>query len=105
MQINERGNTSVLTSTLHAYHQPGDVRVSDKYTDLISDLGNKKEQPTKTFVQALRGSLLAKLVSLILQGWRGNMIVEINKKDYEIECKECEYDVIGRIVLQKGDTP
>lgn len=34
-----------------------------------------------------------------------NIIVKIDEKDYEKECMECQYDVIRRILLQKGDRP
>lgn len=35
----------------------------------------------------------------------GNVIVEIDKMNYKKECKECQDDVIGRIISQKGDKP
>lgn len=67
----------------------------------------EKQQQTKTFAQVLQGSLSGAPLSVSrpprVEG--GNVIVEVDQKDYEQECRECQYDVIGRVVLQKGDKP
>lgn len=35
----------------------------------------------------------------------GNIIVEVDEEDYANKVLQCQFDVIGRIILQRGDNP
>lgn len=79
-------------------NEQGDIRVQTN---------TNVQEGRKSFVEALTGSSVPVPIKPIppprYEG--GNVIVEVDDEDYEKEVRQCQFDVIGRIIMQKGDRP
>lgn len=68
--------------------------------------GNPNGRP-RSFTEAITsGESAVPIKSILLPHFEGgNIIVKVDEEDYEKRVRECQFDVIGRILLYRGDKP